>query len=913
MTRSSCAGVPGSLPGETSAATNGGNVAAGRVPDSTYRLQLTPEFGFAEAARAAEYLADLGVSHVYLSPVLEAVPGSRHGYDVTDHSRIRAELGGAQGFRAMAKRLRALGLRVILDVVPNHMAVPDNLALNRQLWSVLRDGRASPHAAWFDIDWAQDSRMLLPILGSAVEDSLGDLRVASDGGPDGEPVLRYFDHLLPLRPGTERLPVRDLLDSQHYRLAYWRDAAAGLNWRRFFDVTTLIGIRVEDLAVFDATHEVIVGLVAEGLVDGLRIDHPDGLADPRGYLRRLEAATSGAWIVVEKILEGDEALPSDWPCAGTTGYDALKIVDGLFLDPGGADALTAQYTRFCRDAGDDSAASEFTGVAVAAKRQTASLMFRAELARLVRLLGGACPDAAPDDVLAVLTEMFASFPVYRAYAHPGEPPSAAARSAVGVAVDAARQRLPRRSHGLAADIGAAVLNTAVLNTGVLNTGALNTGTLPGGADGGSSELVVRFQQTTGPVLAKGVEDTAFYRWSRLLALNEVGGDPDRFGVSPRDFHAAAGRLAGTWPTTMTTLSTHDTKRDEDVRARLAVLAEIPEQWGEQVREWHERAAASSSGGTRVDPDTEYLLWQTLVGAWPISGERLDAYLTKAIREAKRQTSWTDGDPEYEAAVLGLAARVLADAELSQSIDGFVAAIAADAQANSLGAKLVQLTMTGVPDVYQGCELAGLSLVDPDNRRGVDFSRRRSMLAALDADFEEAGPHQAPGSPDRAAAAVARLDAAKLLVTARTLRLRRARAEWFAGDYAPVTATGPAAGHVVAFSRGGQAITVATRLPAGLRGGDGWGQTAIELPAGAWTDLLSGALYDGGTVPLAELTRRLPVALLIQEDLLVQDVPAVEEALAEEQLLIEETPPPQEAPLVQQAPPAEEPPLVEEAR
>jgi len=295
-------------------------LTAGRAPGtpgSTYRLQLTPEFGFEQAAETVDYLADLGVTHAYLSPVLDAVPGSMHGYDVTDHARIRGELGGEEGLRALAKRLRSRGLGVILDIVPNHMAVPADMSLNRQLWSVLRDGRDSPYATWFDIDWAaQDDRMLLPVLGGALESCLDDLWVEPSGGPDGEPVLRYFDHVLPLWPGTARLPMRGLLESQHYRLAWWQDAATELNWRRFFDIATLIGIRVEDPVVFDATHEVIVGLLADGLVDGLRVDHPDGLADPRGYLDRLAAATGGAWVAVEKILAADEALPSDWAWPG---------------------------------------------------------------------------------------------------------------------------------------------------------------------------------------------------------------------------------------------------------------------------------------------------------------------------------------------------------------------------------------------------------------------------------------------------------------------------------------------------------------------------------------------------------------------------------------------------------------------
>ena len=825
-----------------------------------YRLQLTPDFGFAEAAEIGEYLADLGVTHAYLSPVLEAVPGSLHGYDVTDHSRIRSELGGEEGFRAMAKRLRGLGLGLVLDVVPNHMAVPANLALNRQLWSVLRDGPGSPDARWFDIDWAaQDDRMLLPILGRPLESCLGDLRVEPGGGPDGEPALRYFDHVLPLRPGTAGLPMPRLVESQHYRPAWWRDASTELNWRRFFNVTSLIGVRVEEPAVFDATHEVIVRLAAEGLVDGLRIDHPDGLADPRGYLARLASATDGAWVVVEKILEADETLPVDWACAGTTGYDGLKLIGGLFVDPGGDGPLTAEYARFTRRTGGDPAAPRFADVAEAAKREVATGTLAAEVTRLARLLGGVRPGVTEDEIRTVLVEVLAAFPVYRAYVHPGELPSTAAEAAVTAAVESARERLPRELRDLAGDLGQAVLGR----------GSRTPAETPGQA----GELVVRFQQTTGPVLAKGVEDTAFYRWSRLLALNEVGGDPDRCGLAPHAFHRKAGRLAADWPFTMTTLSTHDTKRQEDVRARLAVLAEIPEVWGRQAGQWHELAArVVGETAAAVDPDTEYLIWQTLVGAWPISGERLAGYLTKAVREADRRTSWTAPDAEYEGAVLGLAARALDDPGLSGSIGEFVAAIAGDALANSLAAKLVQLTMVGVPDIYQGCELSGLSLVDPDNRRPVDFARRRALLADLDAsrlDLTPAGDGAV--GDDGAGDGGARLDAAKLLVTARALRLRRERPEWFAGGYDPVTAVGPAADHVVAFARGGPghggpAVTVATRLPVGLRSRGGWSDTALPLrgPAPGWVDVLTGAVFRGDSLLLGDVTRALPVALLVPE-------------------------------------------------
>ena len=820
-------------------------MTAGEVPGrpgSTYRLQLTPDFGFAAAAATADYLADLGVTHAYLSPVLDAVPGSQHGYDVTDHSRIRPELGGEDGLRALAGELHDRGLGVIADIVPNHMAVPDNTALNRQLWAVLRDGRLSACATWFDIDWAaQHDRMLLPVLGQPVEDCLDELRVEQGAGPDDEPVLRYYDHVLPLRQDTARLPLRDLLDAQHYRLTWWRHGDSELNWRRFFDITTLIGLRVEDPAVFDATHQVIVRLVAEGLIDGLRVDHPDGLADPRGYLNRLRAATGGAWVVTEKVLGPDEQLPADWACAGTTGYDALRLVDGLFLDPAGGSPLTAGYTQFCQQSGDDPPASRFADVAAQAKREIAGGCLSAEVTRLVRLLGAVAPEAGPGDARTTLTEVLAAFPVYRAYAYPDETPAAATEAELREAVDGARRRLPPRLHPLAAELGAAALGLPP-----------NPASEAGGAPARLAEFAVRFQQTTGPVQAKGVEDTACYRWPRLAALNEVGSAPDRFGVHPAEFHAQAQRLARDWPGSMTTLSTHDTKRQEDVRARLAVLAEMPAEWAAVVSQWHDRAGPDAM----VDPDTEYLLWQTVVGAWPISRDRLGRYLTKAIREAKRRTSWTSPDQQYEAAVLGLAARALDDAELSASVAAFVDRIAPDAAASSLGAKLVQLTMPGVPDVYQGCEVTALSLVDPDNRRPVDFARMRADLKAVDGD----------GDGGTAAGSLDDLSRAKLLVTSRALRLRRDHPGWFAGDYQPLAATGPAASHVAAFQRGGGAVTVATRLPAGLRRRGGWQDTALPLPAGFWTDLLTGTVHQGGgAVPLTGLTARLPVALLAPAD------------------------------------------------
>jgi (1->4)-alpha-D-glucan 1-alpha-D-glucosylmutase len=651
-------------------------------------------------------------------------------------------------------------------------------------------------------------------------------------------VLRYRDHVLPLRDGVADLPLGVLLAQQHYRLADWRDAATQLNWRRFFDVDTLIAIRAEDPEVFAATHRVLLNLFDEGLIDGLRIDHPDGLTDPEGYLDRLAEATGGAWVVVEKILAYGEELPA-WRCAGTTGYNALALVGGLFVDPAGEEPLTEAYVSFT------GGPRTFAGVARDAKRHVAAGTFTAELSRLTRLFGRAAYPAldgySAADVHGVLVALLAGFDVYRAYVTPGEPPPGSSVAVVTAAASSAREQLDARLHPALDAVCVAVLGLA------------------GPADDASQqaardELVMRFGQTTGPVLAKGVEDTAFYRWPRLAALNEVGGDPDIFAVSPAEFHVAAERLAVRWPTTLTALSTHDTKRQEDVRARLAALAEWPQEWAHQVAEWHGLAmwltdgAAAQAAQQAPEPDLEYLMWQTLVGAWLAGGERIREYLRKAMNEAKTRTSWTRRDPGYESAVLGLADAVLGDPELTCAIAGLAARLAPDARVNSLGAKLVQLTMPGVADIYQGCELAGVSLVDPDNRRPVDYRRRRRLLAAL-----QAGVDLAVG-----------LDAEKLLVTSRTLWLRRDHPEWFADLYTPLAAEGPAAAHAIAFQRGEHAVTVATRLPAGLRRRGGWADTALPLPELHWHDVLTGTRHAGLRPPLAELTHRLPVALLIPE-------------------------------------------------
>jgi len=850
--------------------------SASRLPASTYRLQLTPEFGFTEAADLAGYLSELGITHAYLSPILQAVPGSRHGYDVVDHSSISAELGGEEAFRYLAARFARSGIGLVVDVVPNHMGIPAPEYLNRPLWSVLSGGRDSAYAHWFDIDWdAQGGRILLPILSRPLQQCIEEVRLSrlaelpghgdsgAGGGDDGWPgtdlpVVHYQGHVLPVRPGTERLPMPELLAAQCYRLDSWRAAATELNWRRFFDINSLIAIRVEEPDVFAATHGLLLGLVAEGLIDGLRIDHPDGLADPRDYLSQLATAASGSWIVAEKILAAGEELPGDWLCAGTTGYDALAAVGQLFTDSAGAQPLAAEYAGFA------GGPATFAAVARAARLQIAGQHLTAEVSRLVRLAGRlgepALAHAPADDLAIIMTELLAAFDIYRAYVVPGEAAPHASRDRVATAAAEAKRRLPARLR-TTADLIAALL----LGRGV-----------PAGSRPARDELIVRFQQTCAAVQAKGVEDTATYRWTRLVSANEVGADPDQPGRSVAGFHDFASRLSEDWPASMTTLSTHDTKRQEDVRSRLAVLAESPAAWAAEVTAWHARASGLP-GARPPDPPTEYLMWQTLVGAWPIDDDRLTTYLRKAMREAKLTTSWTDPDSGYESAAISFFRRAIADSEIAERVAAFVAWIGPDAAVNTLGAKLVQLTMPGVPDVYQGCELTGLALVDPDNRRPVDFEVRRVMLSGLG----PAGPGGSGG--DRGDQDF--LDAAKLLVTSRALRLRRDHRGWFAGDYQPVTGIGAAAGHVVAFCRGGQAITVATRLPARLRRSGGWRDTALAVPPGRWRDVLTGAEYlvtisqpGEGTVPgaggaviastrlmLSDLMRQLPVALLIRAE------------------------------------------------
>jgi (1->4)-alpha-D-glucan 1-alpha-D-glucosylmutase len=808
-----------------------------RVPTATYRLQVHASFGFLDVAALAHYLAQLGVSHAYLSPVLQAAPRSTHGYDVVDHSRLSEEAGGREAFDAMVTALKDRGLGVVVDLVPNHMAVSQPEHLNAPLWSLLREGRESPYASWFDVDWeAGDDRIVLPVLGGTLSQSLaaGEVTVAADGGPGGEEtVVRYYEHELPVRPGTEELPLPELLDRQRWRLESWRAAASTLNYRRFFDVASLVAVRVEDKEVFEATHGLLVELVQDGSVDGLRIDHPDGLADPRGYLRRLADATDGAWVVVEKILEGEERLPRDWQCAGTTGYDLLWRVGALFVDPRGEQPLTDLLALV------SGARLSLDEVVTASKQFVVGSTLVPEVLRLARradevLAAPSSPMPPPrDSVERALVALLVGMSRYRAYLVPGEGLPAETQRVLDGAVTRARDLLDSKDHAVLDMVRDLVLGRV-------------TNEVRAEAGPSVDDLVIRFQQTCGPVMAKGIEDTAFYRYFRLVGQNEVGGDPDHFAVAPDELTAFVERLAEEWPLTMTTLSTHDTKRSEDVRARLAVLSERPAAWHDWVRQAQETARPYRS--EHLDGATEYLLWQTLVGAWPLDEPRLHGYAIKAVREAKLRTGWSEPDQPYEEAVTAFVTDVLSDDALRTHVETWLASTAHATRATLLGQKLLQLVMPGVPDVYQGTELVDLSLVDPDNRRPVDFAVRAARLSRLDggADAED-------------------VDDEKLLVTSRALRLRRDHPEWFVGPTATVRPVRTDTEHAFAVARGDssgdQVVGVVTRLAATL---DGWGDEALAVPPGRWTDRLTGRPVDSdGEVPLGGILDPLPVALLVR--------------------------------------------------
>jgi (1->4)-alpha-D-glucan 1-alpha-D-glucosylmutase len=752
------------------------------TPTSTYRLQIRPGFDLHAAAGVCDYIATLGVGGVYSSPLLPSAKGSEHGYDVIRFEGVDPARGGSDGWTRFLAAARARGLGVVVDIVPNHTGVVTP-AENPAWWDLLKYGRESRFADWFDVEWTR-RRLLLPVLGD--EFTPDELSIEGD-------ELRYYEHRFPIAPGTGAGTPAEVADRQHYELANFRRADTEQSYRRFFAVVGLAGLRVEDPAVFDETHAEIGRWVRDDGIDGLRVDHPDGLVDPAGYLRRLrDLAGPDVWLTVEKILEPGEVLPADWPVDGSTGYDALAEVGGLFVDPAAEPAFDDLYRSLT---GDE---LSFAGHVEQGKRDVLSTILRAEIARLSRLV----PNVEKAE--EALAELVVHFPVYRSY-------------------------LPDGAEYLAAAITAASSGRPDLAGAV----AALTPRLCDPAD----ELCRRFQQVTGAVMAKGVEDTAYYRYNRFVALNEVGGDPARFGRDLEDFHAAQAIRQQTLAHSMTTLSTHDTKRGEDVRARLAVLSELPD-------EWSELAATLAAAAPLPDRPFGYLLWQTFVGVGLIDRDRMHAYAEKAMREASVSTNWIDPDEAFEKAVHDVVDRAYDDESIRDPLQRFVDRITRYGWSNALSQKLVQLTMPGVPDVYQGTERWEDSLVDPDNRRPVDFTQRQSMLDRIDS-----SPEPPPVGAD---------GAAKLWVVSRALRLRREYPDLFA-SYHAVTAEGPAADHVVAFDRSG-AITVATRLPVGLGRAGGWGTTSIDV--GPVSDVISGRRFSG-PIQLAELLADYPVAMLVR--------------------------------------------------
>ncbi|MGQ0629659.1 MAG: malto-oligosyltrehalose synthase [Sporichthyaceae bacterium] len=884
-------------------------------PRATYRVQLHAGFTFDDAAAVVDHLHALGISHLYCSPYLQAAAGSTHGYDVVDHSRLNGELGGAEAHARLVAALDARGMSQILDIVPNHMArggrdnawwwdVLENGAASRYATFFDID--------WGGEEEKSRHTVLVPILGDPFGRVLeaGELALVREGG---SVLLRYAEHELPLSPRTlddilraaaeaagpgsaelsqlaeefatlpharltdrsavlerherkemlteqlahlcsvhphvgkavddaltdvaERPDAFDaLLARQNFRLAHWRTASEELDYRRFFSIDNLIGLQIEDDGAFDATHALILDLVRQGSVTGLRIDHVDGLRDPEGYLHRLSRATGGTYTVVEKILAPGERIPPTWPVAGTSGYEFITTVNDVMVDPASTAGLDRAYAAFLGDeAGPDDldcAAVEHTAKLAIMHGELAT-----EIDRLTRLLGVVCQrhrrhrDHTRRDLRAALTELIAGFGVYRTYSHPSRAVTDADRAQVDAAVQRARQARP--------DIDTELLTFL---------GELLVLAHPGEDE---TEFALRFPQVCAPVMAKGVEDTAFYRYQRLISLNEVGGNPARVGRPVAAFHAEAMAAARERPTAMATLSTHDTKRSADTRARLNLLAELTDAWSAAVTRWSAHNGAHRRGRW-PDRATEYLLYQTLVGTWPITPDRVLDFMTKASREAKVHTSWSDADPEYDSALVEFCSAVLADTAFREDLESFLA----EHRLVELGrvASLVQttllLTWPGVPDIYQGDELWNFAAVDPDNRRPVDYAERTRLAAAL--------------SGADAATALTHLDdgGTKLWLIARLLSDRRDfTARYASPDHESLPARGPKADHALAFRRG-DLLVVVPRLLVGL--GEDWAGTTLELPTGQWRDVLTEARRLGGTVAVADVLAEFPVAVLGRE-------------------------------------------------
>ncbi len=879
-----------------------------RIPSSTYRLQLHAGFDFHAAAAVLDYLASLGISHVYTSPYLQAAPGSTHGYDVVDHKAVNEELGGAEAHKQFCEHLREYGLGQVLDIVPNHMSLAEN---NRYWWDVLENGPQSRYAQWFDIDWdSGEARMRNKILLPILEDQYGlvlasgSIKVVRNNtrfellcGSTHLPlaphsISAFLTHaalachsdklgfiadslslLLPQegnQPEVRTRQQRDLsvlfemldqtfaetpdafncLDSaieklnadtdaldaflqlQNYRIAYWRAADEDLGYRRFFDVNSLIGLRVERKAVFDEMHALILNWFQSGVLDGVRVDHPDGLRDPQQYFQNLREAAPHAWIVGEKILARNEPLRESWPIDGTTGYDFLNMVNGLLVSPEGLGELDKIYQAILSEPVDYRNLVRDKKIAVMQEG------LGSDVNRLTSIFLEICDrdrdhrDYSRADIRRAIREIAAGFAVYRTYIAPES----------------------NEVHDIDAAVIQGALDTAIQYRSDLDTGLLQfvVDVLLMRTKGDlESDFLMRFQQFTGPVMAKGFEDTVLYCYNRLVGLNEVGSDPYGGTVTIEEFHRYNGHIQRQHPFAMVTLTTHDTKRGEDVRARLAVLSERPAQFTSAIARWFDMNATFRVEGL-PDPNTEYLYYQTLIGAWPIDVDRMLAYMQKAAREAKQKTSWTHNDKKFEDALQNFIKQTFDNKTFMAAVEEFVREIQKPGRINSLAQTLLKYTAPGVPDLYQGSELWEHRLVDPDNRTPVDYDLRRKFLGEMKAmPVSKILERMEDGLP-------------KLWTIQRALAVRKVLPQCFGaeGEYKPLIASGDKSNHVVAFQRGDRVVAVVPRLVA--TAGDNWGDTQLHIPEGNWHDVLSGADVHGGKCRIVGLLAQFPIALLILE-------------------------------------------------
>jgi (1->4)-alpha-D-glucan 1-alpha-D-glucosylmutase len=913
-------------------------VAPRFVPSSTYRLQIHAGFTLDAARGIVPYLQRLGIGAVYTSPYFAAEAGSTHGYDVTNHNLINPEVGGVEAHTAFTDAIRAAGLQHIVDFVPNHMGI--STATNPWWRDVLADGPESPNERFFDIDWNPFKaelrrKLLLPILGDQYGQVLdrGELQLDL---VDGQLVLRYFDHRLPINPhdvpelqglaeATAEAAARvvaafngtpgdarsfdrlhELLEAQAYRLAYWRTAAHEINYRRFFDVNSLAGLRVEDPHVFEAIHRLLATLLREERVTGVRVDHPDGLFDPARYFDNLQDLAAQAWgverrggtrilyVLAEKILSGRERLPNEWQVHGTTGYNYLNQVNGLFVHPGHARRMRRTYAKLT------GRTQSFDDLLYETKRLIMDTALASELTVLAHMLdriGEAnrkSRDFTLNSIRDMLTEVVACFPIYRTYVdeHGWAPDD---RAALERAIARARRRNPAMESSIFDFFREVMLPrdpSDVPATGPERRG----GYPPADAEEVAARLrfAMKFQQYTGPLQAKGLEDTAFYRNNLLLSLNEVGGDPSRFGLAASEFHAMNQQRRQEWPYEMIATATHDTKLGEDVRARINVLSEIPAEWEREAAKWmriNKTARTIVDGEPAPDRNDEYRFYQALLGAWPFGDrapddlvERLQQYMLKAAKEAKLHTSWMTSDEQYEAALTSFVERVLAGSHAQKFLPAFLPfqqKVARAGVVNSLAQVVLKMASPGVPDFYQGTELWDFNLVDPDNRRPVDFLRREQMLDTVDAVLKLPAD-QRRGALGRLVATIPS-GALKLLVIAAGLRLRTARPELFLeGEYLPLEVDTTVDGRAVAFARvdanGNPVIAVAPHLASSLitaerplPTGDLWRTSRVLLPDAftslAFTDVLTGAVHrpvasgSGTWLFVGQVLDILPVALL----------------------------------------------------